>query len=350
MTSAPTSIVEPERTSMQQQYAPQRPTKSTATALGQLAAAKDVLAVSQRELTRIKTQGYDMINEEDRLFRRTPNYKSMPWPVITGPSILQTYDPNSMGNGRESVHAEAFTAPWQSVGKGTGQAKPLYHTPGTSFAPSSDLNQMYEANYNSGTNDDDPPEIGSALGNASSMFKINTMDPDDAVIASMVQSIKHGIDEQGMASPLPDNPSSFARFEGYTGDKGTAIESMTLPAEPAQTLYGDANTHRWRNDNNMQVPGMDLLSKESLASDVSMPGDKKKPVPVPPALLERFRLCMSGMLYDALHYNDITMDDVQSNNCQSKLSYILTRDNRLPYVGLMVVSFLFLLLAFFAFL
>lgn len=332
MTSPQTDVLEPPA----QASIPRPPTRSTASALGQLAAAKDVLAVSQRELTRIKTQGYDMINEEDKLFRQTPNYRSMPWPVITGPSILQTYDPNSMGNGRESVHAEGFTAPWQSVGKGVGKARPLYHTPGTSFAPSSDLNQMYEANYSPGTNDEQNG-VGNTLGNAS-MFDVNPMDPNDALISSMVQSIKHGIDEQGMVNPLPEGPASFAHFEGHTADRGNGIESMTLPTEPAQTLYGDVKR---RDTMNAWMPIQDSFNSAPICN-------KKDLSPMPPAFMERLRLCVSGILYDALHFNDISADDIQSTNCQSKLSYILTRDNRLPYVGLMLVSFLFVLFLLFA--
>ena len=210
-----------------------------ATALGELAAAKEVLAVSQKQLTRVQTLGYDTVNEQDRLFRRTPNYRSMPYPVVQGPSILQTFDPNSMGNGRESIHAEQFASPWQGLDAVSGNPKPLFSTPTSAFAPSGDLDQMYEASYAAG--------VRNAQGGKSAYPSASLFDEDGSadhaqLVASMVASISGIMDElpHTPINPVGGAPDSFSTFKGVTYDRGNELDPMTLDFPQAETYYGSS--------------------------------------------------------------------------------------------------------------
>jgi hypothetical protein len=314
-------------------------------AVGLRAAAVDVLAVSQKELTRLATLGYDKPTEGDRLFRQTPNYHAVPWPVVSGPQILQTYDPNNMHSGRDSVQAAHFAAPFDTgmgggvaSGGGSGRTKPLFHSAGLSFSPDGDLAAMYDSSF-LGSDSNATAADGSASGLASSsMFADENTDAYHGLVENLMSSIAKTLDDTGAPLPLRGNPAAADAFQPDLGGvAGSKVEPMRRDFALARSTYGTGTSP--------DVPAI-AIAPEVVHLDPPAPEMQRCPAPVA-GIGERFRLAVSGILYDLAHYSDILLADVEASGFGSTPLYVLRRDSRLPYVGLCLsVLLLFVLLLF----
>lgn len=259
-------------------------------ARGQLEAAREALAVSERELQRVKQKGCDNGTLSDRRVFQVPNYKALPWPVVTGPDITLEYDPNNKDLGRASINAAEFAEPFTG-GTGVFDRKllesPAYNSPGTDFAGSGNLIATERASY-----------VGSEL-------------PQPPLYQQLASSVR--MDFNGIIPP----------------------GSETAPAAMAQSQLGTTlGTLEPRVDAS-RAPGRDAsIYGASLTPPSPLPSVK----PSSPAFGVRLGRAMKGALYDCLHLNDITEDHLYAASCSSKFTYVATRDGRGPYLALLVLA------------
>jgi hypothetical protein len=306
---------------------------SAAAALATANAAQGVLAISQRQLTSLQTMGYDLPTKGDRDFRMTPNYPAMPWPHYTGTGLLQTYDPNNMQTGRASVNASAFAAPWQATDATTARnpSQSTLGTVGVDMAPTGDLDQIYHASFGG------PPvqQSKDASYPSNSLFENKNTEEYQKTLNSMVQNIRSASSRDDVVNPLPNAPKSFAAAQrDDTALRGNEIEPMRLDMPKAKAVYGDSSP--------LQAYEKARGHYHSAMGRRDAPLTPKSGVPQPPVpashFPERLRLCLSGVLYDMMHYDEISWEDLEREGCGQKLTYVLRRDGRLPYLSLSVVS------------
>lgn len=250
-------------------------------ARGELEAAREALAVSERELQRVKQKGCEVATQSDRRVFQVPNYKALPWPVVTGPDITLEHDPNNKDLGRASINAVEFAEPFTggagSLDRGMLH-KPAYNAPGTDFAGSSNLIATEQASF-----------VGSEL----------PQPPLYQQLASSIRMDLHGIVPPGSETA----PAAMAQSQLGT-TLGTLEPRVDAPRRTAQ---------------NASVYGASLQ-------------------PTAKSFGLRLSQAMRGALYDCLHLSDITDAHLYASNCSSKLTYVINRDGRGPYLAIVAVA------------
>lgn len=250
-------------------------------ARGELEAAREALAVSERELQRVKQKGCEIATQSDRRVFQVPNYKALPWPVVTGPDITLEYDANNKNLGRASINAVEFAEPF-TAGSGSLERatihKPAYNAPGTDFAGSSNLIATERASF-----------VDSEL-------------PQPPLYQKLASSIR--MDFEGIVPP----------------------GSETAPAAMAQSQLG---TTLGTLEPRIDAPRMP-------ARNASIYGDKLQPTGKSFGI--RLARAVRGALYDCLHLSDITNEHLYASNCSSKLEYVTSRDGRGPYLAFVAIA------------
>jgi len=251
-------------------------------ARGELEAAREALAVSERELQRVKQKGCEVATRSDRRVFQVPDYKALPWPVVTGPDITLEHDPNNKDLGRESINAAEFAEPFTG---GTGALdrvlhKPAYNSPGTDFAGSGNLISTEQASF-----------VGSEL-------------PQPPLYQQLASSIR--MDFHGIVPPGSETaPAAMAQSQ-----LGTTLGTLEPRVEAARPQ----------------------------ARQVSVYGAAAPSSCQPRPFAVRLSRAVKGALYDCLHLEDITDEHLSAAGCASKFTYVATRDGRGPYLALLVLA------------
>lgn len=246
-------------------------------ARGELEAAREVLGVSERELQRVKQKGCEVATRSDRRVFQVPDYKALPWPVVTGPDITLEHAANNMDLGRTSVGAAEFAEPF--VG-GSGSLdrvlhKPAYNSPGTDFAGSANLEATEKASF-----------VSSEL-------------PQPPLYQQLASSIR--MDLHGVASPGSETaPAAMAESQ-----LGTTLGTLEPHLEAPRPWGRNAGVY---------------------GAAASLPFGT------------RLSRAIKGALYDCLHLKDITDEHLSAVSCSSKLSYTILRAGRGPYLALVVLA------------
>jgi len=249
-------------------------------ARGELEAAREALSVSERELQRVKQKGCEVATRSDRRVFQVPDYRALPWPVVTGPDITLEHDANNKDLGRASINAVEFAEPFTG---GSGSLdrvlhKPAYNSPGTDFAGSGDLIATEKASF-----------VGSEL-------------PQPPLYQQLASSIR--MDLHGVVPPGSETaPAAMAQSQlGSTlGTLEPRVE-VFRPAGRNASVYGAAGPGATR-------PFGARLSR-----------------------------AIKGALYDCLHLDDVSDAHLYAAGCSSKVSYVALRDGRGPYLALLVLA------------
>ena len=259
-------------------------------ARGEREAAREVLAVSEQSLQRVKQKGCEVASRSDRRVFQVPDYKALPWPIVSGPDITLEHDPNNMNLGRASVNAVEFAEPFVNTAAGSARVltKPALGAPGTEFAGSSNLIAMEEVSF-----------VGSEL----------PKPPAYQQLASAVRMDFAGITPPGSQSA----PAALAQSR-----LGTTLGTLE-PYVPAAAPTG----------RNASIYGASASS--AAAETVQEEAFSHKLI----------RSCR-GALYDCMHFKDISDDHINAAGQPDKISYVFFRDQRSPY--LMFTLFVFLLI------
>jgi hypothetical protein len=253
-------------------------------ARGELEAAREVLAISERELQRVKQKGCEVATSSDRRVFQVPNYKALPWPVVTGPDITLEHDPNNKDLGRASINAAEFAEPF--VG-GSGSLdrvlhKPAYNAPGTDFAGSANLVATEKASF-----------VGSEL----------PQPPLYQQLASQIRMDLHGAVPPGRETA----PAAMAQSQ-----LGTTLGTL----EPEQ-----------------------VEATRPLGRNVGIYGSSATSTLIQtPPFGARLSRAVKGAIYDCLHLDDITEAHLSAVGCSSKVTYVGLRDGRGPYLALLVLA------------
>lgn len=258
-------------------------------------AAREALAVSEQQLQRVKQKGCEVASASDRGVYTLPNYKALPWPVVTGPDITLEYDPNNMDLGRSSVNAAEFTEPF--IGGPLPDrpiSRPAYGPSGTAFAGSGNLLATEAASF-AGSELPQPP----LYQQLASSIKMNY---DNQPLASFAQTAPASLSQQTLGSPL----ETMMPASGTPLPIGAAAESLHLPAGKNASVYGSASNNS-------------------------------------PSVFDRIAQALKGMAYDVVYFNNIQQEHLDREASSCKMSYVLTRDGRLPYLCVVFFTFLFLL-------
>lgn len=263
-------------------------------ARGEQYAAQEALAVSEQQLQRVKQKGCEVASASDRAVFTLPNYKALPWPVVSGPDITLEFDSNNMHLGRESINAAEFTEPFVG-GPALNRSihKPAYGPTGTSLAGSGNLLATEAVSF-SGS---EPPE--------------------PALYQQLAASIKMNLDEQPAVAFAQTAPASLSQqklgtpLETTMAAAGTPLatsQQVSLPSGKNASIYG---------------------SSSATASSSMMS--------------ERLHTALKGAVYDLAHYGDITQEHLDKERCSCKLSYVFTRDGRGPFLSVVCLSVLLLI-------
>lgn len=260
-------------------------------ARGELEAAREVLAVSERELQRVKQKGCEIATLSDRRVYQVPNYKALPWPVVTGPDITLENDANNKDLGRASVNAAEFAEPFvggtNAMDLRNAPHKPAYNTPGTDFAGSANLIATEQASF------------------------VNSELPEPPLYQQLASSIRMNWD--GLTPPGDETaPAAMAQSE-----LGTPLPRLEPPGELAQ-----------------QLPAQALLYGAPSAVDHS----SSPPSLSPKSFFFRLALAAKGAAYDLLHFEKIDKTHLYAAACSSRATYVLFRDGRGPYIAFLVLS------------
>jgi hypothetical protein len=246
-------------------------------ARGELEAAREALSVSERELQRVKQKGCEVATRSDRRVFQVPDYRALPWPVVTGPDITLEHDANNKDLGRASINATDFAEPFTG---GSGSLdrvlhKPAYNSPGTDFAGSGDLIATEKASF-----------VGSEL-------------PQPPLYQQLASSIR--MDLHGVVPP----------------------GSETAPAAMAQSQLG---TTLGTLEPHVEAP-------RPAGRNASIYG-----TPYGTPFGARLSRAIKGALYDCLHLDDVSDAHLSAAGCNSKVSYVTLRDGRGPYLALLVLA------------
>ena len=255
------------------------------TAAGEQIAAQEALSVSEHELQRVKQMGC-FTTQRDRAIMRNPDYRALPYPALGNPILSLEYDPNNKYTAVSQ--AEGFTSPFiDEPTNARVQTRPT--VPGMSMAGTGDLAAIAGAFLE--------PE-------AQQKSRIYSRIADSirggpAKISEESQT-RQGFSEAGLQE-LAAKQSFLAQMAPLT-----SASQVT-----AQMLYGDPAGHE---------------------------GD----------FMTRCGKNCRATLYDLLHYDAISQDQLTAAGCSSKLGYMTTREGRLPYLlfalTLLVLSFYTLIL------
>lgn len=258
--------------------------KACAIAKGKKEAAEEVLSVSQRELSRIQQQGWNVASASDRLVFRTPDYSALPWPLLTGPGVTLATDPNRKDVTAAGVNAEGFVSPF-TEGEKVQRAiyQPAPNAPEIGFAATPDLAQLDLASFQ-GTDLASP-----------------------GVYAKLASAVASGLDQSPTtleaynATVLPVNSKTGTPIfdENYERQQNL-FEQSVRPAEKRHQLYGGAP-----------------MSPRA-------PDD---------ALSSRVRDALRGALYDLMHLDSISEEDLRKHGCSSRVQFVLLREDRGPLLG-----------------
>jgi hypothetical protein len=254
---------------------------------GEQKAAQQVLAISQRELSRIRDQGLSVASASDRMIFSTPNFKALSWPQISGPGVTLQDDYNRKDNTAESVNAVGFTAPFLEDGSKLERpiTQPSYAAPQLGFAATGNLAQVDLASFQ-----------GDTL-------------PDPGKYAQIAAMIQTGLDK------TPSTIESYSvvqRPAQGTPNMGTSLLSNN--AQPLRNLYQQSKPQ-------MTAPNLYGAAKDKT---------RDEPIPRNGDFLSNLSRAVKGALYDLANYNDI-----KDGN---RVVFILTRENRTPYLGFAIAS------------
>jgi hypothetical protein len=293
-----------------------------AVARGKQEAARENLAISERELQRVQQQGFGVATPSDRLVMRTPDFRALPWPLLTGPGVTLVTDPNNKYGGRESIHAQDFTAPYDEAGGGLEGRKitmPAYAAPELGFAASSDLAQVDAVSFQGAT----PP--------LPSVYQKLAV---EAVTTGMVN-----VPDARRGMELAAFSPNVMPGQGAVGSRGSPV------AFDGEELRAGAGVQTLA----------ETLAREALAPDVGPVYGGPSPASrrcaaAPPSLRRGVRLASLGALYDLCHYKDITDELLRAEGCGGRLEYIFTRQGRGPPLLFLLVLCVLLFFALKAFL
>jgi hypothetical protein len=256
---------------------------------GEREAAREALAVSERSLQRVKQKGCDVATRSDRRVFQVPDYKALPWPIVSGPDITLEHAPNNMDLGRASVNAAEFAEPFVNTSAGSTRVltKPALGAPGTDFAGSSDLIATEEASF-----------VSSEL-------------PKPAAYQQLASAVR--MDFAGVIPPgSVTAPAALAQSR-----LGTTLGTLE-PEAPAAAPLG-------RNASVYGAAASDERRVETFVQKLTRSG--------------------KGALYDALHYADIDGSHMNAGGYTDRVSYIIFRDGRCPYLVFILFAFLLVIFA-----
>ena len=255
-------------------------------AAGQQKAADMALAVSERELQRVKLQGC-ATTQQDRNIMRLPDLRALRYPQLADPLPALEFDVNNRYSA--ASQSDGFVHPF--VDEPTAQAiKPRPTVPGTTMSGVGDL-----------------AAISGAF-----------LETEDDQQLSIYRRIADGI-RGGPARTSESQPTRQGFVQDFAAEQlgQTSPENLPIFSEAQvtrQMLYGDA-------------------SKGSSAQ-----AQVRRGFP------DKCRHHCRATLYDVMHYEAITSEMLENEGCSSKLVYITTRRGRLPYLlfmaTLLVLAFI----------
>ncbi len=226
-----------------------------------------------------------MASTSDRGVYALPNYRAMPWPAATGPdhSLEHHDDPNNMHHGRSSINASEFMEPFvEGHLPDRPITRPAYRSAGTSFAGSGNILASEAASF-----------AGSELPHSSLLHE------------QLASSIKMDFDQTPAVSPL---------------------ETVIMSDPPSITTI-KASTEIGKNT---RIYGAATTTTTTLASSV----------------FDRIAQAIRGATYDLAHFGDIQAEHLDREECNCKLSYVFTRDGRMPYLCVIFFALMFLIILF----
>ena len=264
-------------------------------AAGQQRAAQEALSISEHELQRIKQQGC-FTTAQDRAIMRNPDYRALPYPALANPILSLEFDTNNKYTAINQ--AEGFTSPFiDGITNQRVEVRPT--VPGLSMAGTGDLAAIAGAFL--GTDKEEKTAIYSRIA--------NSIRGAPAKISEGSQT-RQGVDEMALRQ-LAIEESAVAQLQPIT-----SASQIT-----AKGLYGDAQ---------MQSQATTTATQN-------------------PDFFARCKLQCRAALYDAMHYEEILQEQLETARCRSRLSYIATREGRLPYLlavatAMMIAFYLFMLM------
>jgi hypothetical protein len=254
------------------------------TAAGQQRAAQEALSISEYELQRIKQQGC-FTTAQDRAIMRNPDYRALPYPALANPILSLEFDTNNKYTAINQ--AEGFTSPFiDGVTNQRVEVRPT--VPGLSMAGTGDLAAISGAFLNS-----EPEEKATIYARIADSIrgappKISEESPT-----------RQGVDEAALRLMAMEE-SSVAQLQPITSASQIS----------ARGLYGDAS-----------------------------PQPHAEGAPSPD-FFERCKTQCRAALYDLMHYESIAQDQLEAAKCRSRLTYVATREGRLPYLLLVMTALL----------
>jgi hypothetical protein len=268
---------------------------------GEREAAREVLAVSERSLQNFRQKGSATVaSNSDRSVFQVPDYKALPWPVVSGPDITLEHDVNNKYLGRASIGAADFAEPFTGAGASGRQdlTKPAFGSPGLEFSGSANLQETEKVSF---VGSEAPrPALYQQLASSIKMdFEGITPAGSATALGSMAQSYLGS----SLGSPEPQQPRPLARNVGVYGDEArkqprSRIEEDLMMQRPARPLH------------------------------------------------HRLLRALQGCLYDSLHYSEITDVHLKTAGCKSKVVYVFLRDGRGPYLLLLMLLLILIVMLF----
>ena len=249
-------------------------------AAGQQRAAREALSISEHELQRIKQQGC-FTTAQDRAIMRNPDYRALPYAALANPILALEFDTNNKYTAINQ--AEGFPSPFvEGVTNQVVQARPV--VPGLSMAGTGDLAAISGALLSSDADD------------------------KQQIYKRIADSIRGAPPKVSEESPTRQGASEAALKEMAVRESLAAqLHPITDAAEvTAQAIYGQK-------------------------------------APKPGGLVEQCKQHCRAALYDLMHYDAISVEQLDETKCKSRFGFVLTREGRLPYLLLSITSFVLIL-------
>ena len=257
------------------------------------AAARNLLAVSERQMQELLQKGCGPVAKSDRAVMKVPDFRALAYPKISGPDIGLEADVNNKYLGVSSIGGGDFQSPFvggEKSERGIDQA--AYGTPGAEFAVSSGIGALDCVSF--------APSVGQ---------------PDGATLP-LYQRV--AMDLGASPSAAAETPAPLRATEAVSFPIARGLRAAT---KEKQKLYG-ASVKRGNCD----------LSATSVNFGA-----------IPQCI---WRSC-AGVLYDLAHYNDISDRNLKTYGMSSRAEYVCTRDSRHVYLSMFALLVVVAVLAIF---
>jgi hypothetical protein len=292
---------------------------------GEREAAREVLAISEKNLQRYRQKGSEVASSNDRRVFKVPNYRAMPWPVVTGPDITLEFDPNNKDLGRASIGAAEFDEPFSNAGSsGRDIKKPSFGSPGIAFAGTSNLQAMEKSSF-VGSQEDIP--LYQQLASSIKMDFESIAQPGDITGSQSMAQNYLGSSLGSSIGNLEADPDDTRPAAHNVGIYGGSLHEGSAGGQGAHTGHAGhaGHTGHAKQENNLYG------SSEKYHRDPAIERPQRP-------LNERLVRAVQGAIYDFLHYSEISEEHLKNSDCTSKIVYIFFRDNRGPYLGLICLA------------